>query len=193
MSAAGGDTDLIHVKNGTAASQCFINRPPVKRSVDYHLEQASSPVLGGRRFLSMNSGLDLFDLFMKLGAVHLIASMIRKRIPYFSKTKAKARRPGVRTTQHNDCIYYYSQSRIEKLVGLITTLIIFILLVLPIVAIYKLTSVGNSTFDAVGILVVWKLFFSAVISLLTKAKRHKLFAASAAYCAVLVVFHQQFQ
>ncbi|EAT79898.1 hypothetical protein SNOG_12600 [Parastagonospora nodorum SN15] len=91
-------------------------------------------------------------------------------------------------------IRYYSQSRIEKLVGLIITLIIFILLVLPVVAMYKLTSVGdrNSTFDAVGILVVFTLLFSAAMSLVTKAKRHELFAASAAYCAVLVVFISNF-
>lgn len=59
---------------------------------------------------------------------------------------------------------------------------------------YKLTSVGdrNSTIDAVGIMVVFTLLFSAAMSLLTKAKRHELFAASAAYCAVLVVFVTNF-
>ncbi|KAI4623087.1 hypothetical protein J4E83_004477 [Alternaria metachromatica] len=100
----------------------------------------------------------------------------------------------LREKTDDKCLYYYSQSRIEKLVGLIITLIIFILLVLPVVAMYKLTSVGdrNSTFDAVGILVVFTLLFSAAMSLLTKAKRHELFAASAAYCAVLVVFISNF-
>ncbi|KAH7072411.1 hypothetical protein FB567DRAFT_202770 [Paraphoma chrysanthemicola] len=91
-------------------------------------------------------------------------------------------------------LFYYSHSRVEKLVGVIITAIIFILLVLPVVAMYKLTSVGdrNSTFDAVGILVVFTLLFSAAMSLLTKARRHELFAASAAYCAVLVVFISNF-
>ncbi|KAF1361106.1 hypothetical protein EJ07DRAFT_112507, partial [Lizonia empirigonia] len=58
----------------------------------------------------------------------------------------------------------------------------------------RLTSVGdrNSTFDAVGILVVFTLLFSAAMSLMTKAKRQELFAASAAYCAVLVVFISNF-
>ncbi|KAH8729020.1 hypothetical protein GQ44DRAFT_502619 [Phaeosphaeriaceae sp. PMI808] len=100
----------------------------------------------------------------------------------------------LREKTNDQCVYYYSQSRIEKLVGLIITLIIFILLVLPVVAMYKLTSVGdrNSTFDAVGILVVFTLLFSTAMSLLTKAKRHELFAASAAYCAVLVVFISNF-
>ena len=91
-------------------------------------------------------------------------------------------------------MFYYSQTRIEKLVGLLLTLIIFALLVLPVVAMYKLTSIGdrNSTFDAVGILAVFTLLFSAAMSVLTKAKRHELFAASSAYCAVLVVFISNF-
>ena len=59
---------------------------------------------------------------------------------------------------------------------------------------YHLTSIGqrNSTFDAIGVLVVFTLLFSAAMSLLTKAQRHELFAASAAYCAVLVVFISNF-
>lgn len=59
---------------------------------------------------------------------------------------------------------------------------------------YKLTSIGDrtSTFDAIGILVVFTLLFSAAMSVLTKAARHELFAASAAYCAVLVVFITNF-
>ncbi|KAH7064033.1 hypothetical protein BKA63DRAFT_177464 [Paraphoma chrysanthemicola] len=100
----------------------------------------------------------------------------------------------LRDKTNDEHVYYYSQSRIEKLVGLIITFIIFVLLVLPVVAMYKLTSLGDrsSTFDTVGIMVVFTLLFSAAMSLLTKAKRHELFAASAAYCAVLVVFISNF-
>lgn len=89
---------------------------------------------------------------------------------------------------------YYDPARVEKLVGVFITLIIFVLLIMPVVAMYKLTSIGNrnSTIDAVGLLVVFTLLFSAAMSLLTKAKRHELFAASAAYCAVLVVFISNF-
>ncbi|OCL11250.1 hypothetical protein AOQ84DRAFT_287629, partial [Glonium stellatum] len=102
--------------------------------------------------------------------------------------------PELRAKTNDKCIYYYSTSRIEKFVGLIITIIIFILLVLPVVAMYRLTSIGerNSTFDAIGVLVVFTLLFSAAMSLLTKAQRHELFAASAAYCAVLVVFISNF-
>ncbi|KAF1830723.1 hypothetical protein BDW02DRAFT_533424 [Decorospora gaudefroyi] len=121
-----------------------------------------------------------------------IESCIRKL--HCSLTQKLFATKELREKTDDKCLYYYSQSRIEKLVGLIITLIIFILLVLPVVSMYKLTSVGdrNSTFDAVGILVVFTLLFSAAMSLLTKAKRHELFAASAAYCAVLVVFISNF-
>ena len=59
---------------------------------------------------------------------------------------------------------------------------------------YRLTSLGNtqSMFSAIGVLIIFTLLFSAAMSLLTKAKRHELFAASAAYCAVLVVFITNF-
>ncbi|KAH7121196.1 hypothetical protein B0J11DRAFT_590106 [Dendryphion nanum] len=122
----------------------------------------------------------------------LIEELIRKC--HCKLTQKLFATPELREKTNNECIYYYSASRIEKLVGLIITLVVFILLVLPVVAMYKLTCIGNrnSTFDAVGVLVVFTLLFSAAMSLLTKAKRHELFAASAAYCAVLVVFISNF-
>ncbi|KAF2180528.1 hypothetical protein K469DRAFT_692727 [Zopfia rhizophila CBS 207.26] len=100
----------------------------------------------------------------------------------------------LRDKTNDKSIHYYSPSRVENLVGLIITLIIFILLVVPVVVMYKLTKIGerNSTFDAVGILVIFTLLFSAAMAFLTKARRHELFAASAAYCAVLVVFISNF-
>lgn len=93
-------------------------------------------------------------------------------------------------TEDKKHLHYYDAKRVESFVALIITVIIFILLVLPVVVMYQLTSIGtrSSTFTAIGVLVVFTLLFSAAMSSLTKAKRHELFAASAAYCAVLVVF-----
>jgi hypothetical protein len=73
-------------------------------------------------------------------------------------------------------------------------MIIFFLLLLPVVVLYQLTSIGrrNATIKAMGLLLVFTLLFMTAMSLLTKAKRHELFAASAAYCAVLVVFISNF-
>ncbi|KAH7062257.1 hypothetical protein B0J12DRAFT_735817 [Macrophomina phaseolina] len=97
-------------------------------------------------------------------------------------------------TEDKKHLHYYDSKRVESFVALIITVIIFILLVLPVVVMYQLTSIGtrSSTFTAIGVLVVFTLLFSAAMSSLTKAKRHELFAASAAYCAVLVVFISNF-
>jgi len=101
----------------------------------------------------------------------------------------------LRKKTSDENIHYFSPARVEAFVGILITGVIFILLVLPVVAMYKLTSVGSSersTFNAVGILVVFTLLFAASMSLLTTARRHELFAASAGYCAVLVVFISNF-
>jgi hypothetical protein len=96
-------------------------------------------------------------------------------------------------------VLLYSSSRIDKMVNIFITFVIFILLVIPIITMYHLTSTistdtsspadtTRNTFNAVGVLIVFTLLFSAAMSVLTKAARHEMFAASAAYCAILVVF-----
>ncbi|OCL06343.1 hypothetical protein AOQ84DRAFT_297184, partial [Glonium stellatum] len=103
--------------------------------------------------------------------------------------------PELRDKTKDENVHYYTRSRIDALVGLIITAIIFVLLILPVVAMYKLTTFSarpHPTFDAIRVLVVFTMLFSAAMSLLTKARRHDLFAASAAYCAVLVVFISNF-
>ena len=78
----------------------------------------------------------------------------------------------------------------DKLVNCIITLVIFILMVLPVVAMYELSGMGESAsaFEAISVLIISTLLFGLAMSSLTKATRQELFAASAAYCAVLVVF-----
>ena len=74
---------------------------------------------------------------------------------------------------------------------LIITLVILILLIVPIVILYHLTEkkgVSGTNFVCIGVLLAFTLAFSACISLFTRARRHEILAASAAYCAVLVVF-----
>lgn len=64
------------------------------------------------------------------------------------------------------------------------------LLAAPVLTMYRLSNLNTdkSMFAAIGVLMIFTLLFAAAMSLLTKARRHELFAASAAYCAVLVVF-----
>ena len=91
-------------------------------------------------------------------------------------------------------VHYYAPERVDKLVNAIITAVIFVLLVLPVVAMYELSNVSQraAPFESIGILIVFTLVFGMAMSSLTKATRQELFAASAAYCAVLVVFISNF-
>ncbi|KAL9121411.1 MAG: hypothetical protein Q9187_002037 [Circinaria calcarea] len=103
--------------------------------------------------------------------------------------------PELRDKTLDKNMHYYTRSRVDKLIGLIITTIVFVLLILPVVAMYQLRAIKQtpqSTFSAVGVLIVFTLLFSATMSFVTKAQRHELFASSAAYCAVLVVFISNF-
>ncbi|KAK5708886.1 hypothetical protein LTR17_020291 [Elasticomyces elasticus] len=91
-------------------------------------------------------------------------------------------------------MYHYAPQRVDMLVNLVITTIIFVLLIVPVVLMYTLSGVGGgaSPFEALGILIAFTLLFGLAMSSLTTAKRQELFAASAAYCAVLVVFVSNF-
>lgn len=54
---------------------------------------------------------------------------------------------------------------------------------------YRLSSIASdsATFQAIGVLAIFTLLLGAAMSLLTGARRHELFVASAAYHAVLVL------
>lgn len=129
------------------------------------------------------------------GSVESMLQACDKGLKWIFRTKEPPlqkyfRTPELRKKTTNKYINFYSSSRIDKLVGILITVIIFTLLILPVIAMYRLSSFNTqkTTFDAVGVLIVFTLLFSAAMSLLTKAARHELFAASAAYCAILVVF-----
>jgi quinol-cytochrome oxidoreductase complex cytochrome b subunit len=103
--------------------------------------------------------------------------------------------PDLTRKTKDEAVHYYSRSRVELFVSVIITSIIFVLLVAPVVIMYKMTSMGHSehwTFTAIGVLIVFTFLFSGAMGTLTVARRHEIFAASAAYCAVLVVFISNF-
>jgi uncharacterized membrane protein len=86
---------------------------------------------------------------------------------------------------------YYTPSRIARLTNTILTLIILVLLVVPVYILYHMVhDIGTrrAYMTCILLLLVFTLAFSAVLSLFTKARRHEILAAAAAYCAVLVVF-----
>jgi len=79
-------------------------------------------------------------------------------------------------------------------VVVIILLMILALLVVPIYILYRITNLSaapatpRNNAICMGVLLVATLAFSASISLFTRARRHEILAASAAYCAILVVF-----
>ncbi|KAI9702678.1 MAG: hypothetical protein M1820_006062 [Bogoriella megaspora] len=91
-------------------------------------------------------------------------------------------------------VQLYAYKRIETFVDLFLILILCAMLVLPIVAMSSLEISGLSSAyqSAVAVLIVFTLLFAVSMSLFAKAGRHEIFAAAAAYCAVLVVFISNF-
>ena len=86
---------------------------------------------------------------------------------------------------------YFTRSRINHFATIVITFAILILLLVPVFVLYHLVNnFGNHRADSVciGVLLVFTLAFSAVLSLFTRARRHEILGAAAAYCAVLVVF-----
>jgi hypothetical protein len=74
-------------------------------------------------------------------------------------------------------IKYYSKYRIDLLVRIIICLLAVVLLVAPVVLLF---SVKESNALKVVVLLSFTLFFCICISVFTKAKRHEVFAATAA-------------
>ncbi|GME48356.1 hypothetical protein GTA08_BOTSDO01708 [Neofusicoccum parvum] len=79
---------------------------------------------------------------------------------------------------------YYTRSRIEGLAAAIITFMILVLLVVPTYVLYHLTNDADqnshTTALCIGVLLVFTLAFSAVLSLFTRARRHEILAAAAA-------------
>jgi len=70
--------------------------------------------------------------------------------------------------------------------------VVLVLLIVPVYILFHVTDGQSDTpgmeGTCIGVLVISTLIFSAGVRLFSRAKRHEVFAASAAYCAVLVVF-----
>ncbi|KAH9219762.1 hypothetical protein DL95DRAFT_291332, partial [Leptodontidium sp. 2 PMI_412] len=96
-----------------------------------------------------------------------------------------------KTNPKQSGIILYSRRRIDCVVSLIITTMILIFLIVPVYILWNLTRVinsGKTISIIIAVLLVSTLIFSAQLTLFTRAKRHEILAAAAAYCAVLVVF-----
>ncbi|KAF1986277.1 hypothetical protein K402DRAFT_333102 [Aulographum hederae CBS 113979] len=84
-------------------------------------------------------------------------------------------------------ISYFIAARIEAMSTFVITTIIGLLLAGPVTVMYYLTS-RRIIYPAIAALVLFTLLFSTVLSRLAHTSRNELFAASAAYCAIMVAF-----
>jgi len=96
----------------------------------------------------------------------------------------------LRSKSTDQDICYFSRTRISALCTSIISVFILILLVVPIYALYQVSKAetDRSSVTCIGVLLVAALIFSIILSLFIKAMRNDILGASAAYCAVLVVF-----
>jgi hypothetical protein len=77
----------------------------------------------------------------------------------------------------------YDKTRINALVTVIITFIIIALLILPIYFLWhisQLLETSQTTAITIGVLLVFTLVFSTVLSIFTRAKRHEILGAAAA-------------
>lgn len=102
--------------------------------------------------------------------------------------------PELREKTTDQYVRYYSPARIDGLFNGIATSIVLTLLVVPVVIMWKLSNMNQKSnpFEAIGILILFTLLFGGAMCFLTRATRQEIFAASTAYCAVLVVFISNF-
>ncbi|TKA66353.1 hypothetical protein B0A49_08795 [Cryomyces minteri] len=85
--------------------------------------------------------------------------------------------PAQRASTDDDLVHLYSKERIDILVRLIITIFAVALLMAPVVV---LLSAKESGTIKIVVVLLFTLFFSAALSVFTKAKRHEVFAATAA-------------
>jgi len=90
-----------------------------------------------------------------------------------------------RASTEDHLVRLYSKQRIDTFVRLIVTLLAVGLLMAPVAVLFSGRESGTMS---IVVILIFTLFFSAALSIFTKAKRHEVFAATAAYLAVLVVF-----
>jgi hypothetical protein len=86
-------------------------------------------------------------------------------------------------------MYKYFPVKIERATNSVIWLVLFGLFALPVFVLWILLRSGNSggLVPAIYVIGIFVFFFSIAMKSLTRAKRHELFTATAAYAAVLVV------
>ncbi|KAH8726018.1 hypothetical protein GQ44DRAFT_826124 [Phaeosphaeriaceae sp. PMI808] len=177
----------------TAAKMMALNRPsePDYRSVKNYFANRKPLLEAEASWISQKEDL----ITLRAGREHAwLDSGIEKLLRFFHCSALESVFGNERTKQKSsgDEIYY-SRQCINSFATSIMAIIVLVLLVVPIYLLYHVINEGEKIDGRVnatcmGILLISTLAFSAVLCLFTRAKRHEILAAAAAYCAVLVVF-----
>ncbi|KAI4218417.1 MAG: hypothetical protein LQ349_008727 [Xanthoria aureola] len=119
-------------------------------------------------------------------------------IDLFHKISTRATQAIFRTREQetitgHERAFLVSSHRLDVFLRLVLTVLAAILLLLPVVVLFELqptdpARVRHNAGLQILTVFVFTLVFSAACSVCTKASRQQVFAAMAAYCAVLVVF-----
>lgn len=90
----------------------------------------------------------------------------------------------VRPSDHSAGLYNYSDRTITKLSSLVATVVSSVLPIAGVIVVYFV----ENTLARIGIIAGMTALFSLCLALLTAARKSEIFAAAAAFSAVLVVF-----
>ena len=131
------------------------------------------PIISGRAKDFLSEKADLIAL-RRPPEEDLLSRYLQDHWPFSHR---EANDPLDRTT-------IYKNKHVVRTVALISLLLAAILLIGAIVSLHSVSSDGAK----LGLLTVFTLLFAGSIGLLTNARRAEVFAATAAYAAVLVVF-----
>jgi len=171
------------------------NRPPERdyNSVANFVHHKKPLFLGDDDFIYNKE--DLITLRPGRESAWLDAT-VEKILKLFPRTAVKyvfcSKETALKTT--DDDLFLPTKARVDRLVSFLIMVMVLALLVVPVWALYHVgssfdkTNANTSNAICMGILLVATLLFSAALALFTKAKRHELLGAAAAYCALLVVF-----
>ncbi|KAL6809566.1 hypothetical protein J3E69DRAFT_351000 [Trichoderma sp. SZMC 28015] len=149
-------------------------KPPSKRILDTHREWFSNPrpVLGGLSKTFLDDSDDLVGLHSL--ETDYLSILLRRYWPFKEEISLDSHRSVGR----------YHEKSISTATAIISILIAASLLVGPITGLYF---VANNA-AKLGMLAVFTALFALSVGIMTNAKRAEIFASTAAYAAVLVVF-----
>ncbi|KAL8843887.1 MAG: hypothetical protein Q9176_001849 [Flavoplaca citrina] len=116
---------------------------------------------------------------------------LKKISPRATQVIFRTKEQKIVTGQEN--VFLVSPFRLDVFLRIVLTILAAILLLLPVVILFELQPAEASQVRRKGgfqilTIFLFTLLFSASCSICTKARRQEVFTATAAYCAVLVVF-----